>query len=612
MPVPAGAATPSTAGAAGATGDIDPAKDEQKLLQQARDRADQRALNLDPTGAAPASIFSEDWWSHTRPVLELHGYFRTRGELFHNFSLGRRNDPDDPQALWKQPLDNTYVNQDGNPRAVVLCTDSAGTYQACGDKSQAFANMRFRLNPELHISDNLRVMAQIDALDNVILGSTPDSYALTPSKTGGYGSAGYNGYAANSLFSSSQTAPTAGVNGYRNSIDVKRAWAEYLTPVGLLRFGRMPNHWGLGMVLNSGDGIDQDYQTNTDRIMFVSGIRSADLYFGGSWNFAATGPTSSTAYDIAGGQPYNTANRTNVGEWFLFVARRMNPEMQRLSLARGDVVINAGAFGLLKTQELDVAAGQAPQALNATLPNNGLERRGATLITPDAWVQLLWKKFRIESEVAFTLGSIDVTPQNANPANPIPVRMGAFTTEADFRAIDDKLHIGFGSGWASGDSWLSSLNPGDKPLAHGRDAMSMFRMNPAYNVDLIFFRRIMSRVQGAYFFRPSVSYDFIRNPNGQKLGGGAAIIWSRATEFVQTPGHKRDLGVELDLNIYYQAKDGSLNDDPTRQGGFYAMMQYGVFFPLGGLDYAPQPRQAGLTYDISTAQTVRLHLGVVF
>jgi hypothetical protein len=51
----------------------------------------------------------------------------------------------------------------------------------------------------------------------------------------------------------------------------------------------------------------------------------------------------------------------------------------------------------------------------------------------------------------------------------------------------------------------------------------------------------------AYYFRPSVDYDFIRKQDGQKLGGGAAIIWSRASEFVQTPGHKADLGIEIDL-----------------------------------------------------------------
>ena len=86
--------------------------------------------------------------------------------------------------------------------------------------------------------------------------------------------------------------PTAGLNSYKDSIRVKRVWAEYMTPVGQLRFGRMPSHWGLGILANSGDGQDDDYQSTVDRIMFVTGIKSLDLYFAGAWDFPNEGPTS--------------------------------------------------------------------------------------------------------------------------------------------------------------------------------------------------------------------------------------------------------------------------------------------------------------------------------
>src|SRR5207344_3390012 len=52
------------------------------------------------------SVLAEDWWSHARPVFEIHGYFRTRAELFHNFSLGRTDDPN--FAVWPQPADNNF------------------------------------------------------------------------------------------------------------------------------------------------------------------------------------------------------------------------------------------------------------------------------------------------------------------------------------------------------------------------------------------------------------------------------------------------------------------------------------------------------------------------
>jgi hypothetical protein len=127
----------------------------------------------------------------------------------------------------------------------------------------------------------------------------------------------------------------------------------------------------------------------------------------------------------------------------------------------------------------------------------------------------------------------------------------------------------------------------------------------------------MQQIAGSYYFRPSLDYDFLRHPDGEKLGAGAALIWSRASEFVQTPGHKRDLGVEVDATLYYQSKDGSLNDDPSKIGGFYAMLQYGVFFPLGGLSYLSGTPPTGISSSVpdasvSAAQTVRLFLGVAY
>jgi uncharacterized protein (TIGR04551 family) len=465
----------------------------------------------------------------------------------------------------------------------------------------------------------LRILSQIDLLDNLVLGSTPDAYALKPSGTGatGYSPAvnGYNGYAPLGAFTTTQGPPTAGVNGYRNSIDVQRAWGEYLTPIGQLRFGRMPNHWGLGMLVNSGDCLDCDYQSNADRIMFISGLKSMDLYFGGAWDFVSTGPTNATPYDVYGGQPYNIANLSNVNQWVAFVAKRTNPELQRLKLSRGDVVLNAGLWTVYRSQLIDVEGGQTPLTTDRTATDNGFVRRGAEAFIPDAWVQLLWNKLRLEGELATIWGSLETLPGSGpRPNDPHKIRMWGLATQAEFKAVEDKLRIQFGSGWASGDANVEGLAPGSNGIQprRGEGAISTFRFHPAYYVDYIFFRRIMSRIQGAYYFRPSVEYDFLRNPNGQKFGGGAAVIWSRASQFIQAPGNRRDLGVELNAQLYYQSKDGSLNDDPSKMGGFYAALQYGVFFPLGGLDYLPNEHQNLTSRDLSTAQTVRLILGVLF
>jgi uncharacterized protein (TIGR04551 family) len=618
------AAAPAPAPAAVAN----PARDEQDLAAQGSQRP-----NAGDASGSTQEIFSDDWWGRARPVVELHGYFRTRAELFHNFSLGRVSSTGNQQYLFPMPVDNSYLGPDGNQHVVGVCGNSTTGIPSsqCNDKTESGANLRLRLSPEIHISDNLRILTQIDLLDNLVLGSTPDAYSMQPAGTTtttstasgvryptGYQPSAVNGYAPIGLLTTTQSTPTAGVNSWTNSIDVKRVWGEYMTPVGELRFGRMPGHWGLGMVENSGDGIDSDYETTLDRIMFVSGIKSVDLYFGGAWDFVSTGPTSASPQTVSGGQPYNTCNLCNVNEWAAFVAHRTNPQMQRLALARGDVVVNGGLYAVFRSQYIDVLPGATPQTsdftLQATAPS--LEPRQSWTLTPDLWLQVLWQKLRLEAEFATVQGQLGyLSGAYTNSNNPASFQEYGLATQTEYKAIDDKLDLQFGFGWASGDPWTTTLTApnGLRPELNGTGPISTFAFHPDYRVDLIFYRHILSRVEGTYYFRPSVDYDFVRHADGERLGGGAAVIWSRASQFVQTPGHASDLGVELDAQIYYQSKDGSLNDEPGKLGGFFAMLQYGVFFPLGGLGYLPgEVPTPGYDTSLSAAQTVRLFLGIVF
>jgi uncharacterized protein (TIGR04551 family) len=582
-------------------------------------------------------VFAEDWWTHARPVLELHGYFRVRAELFHGFALGRIDSPEN--ALWPQPADNSYVDQlPGTPHVVRAC-DPAST-ALCDDKTQSGADMRFRLSPELHISDNVRLLSQIDMLDNVVLGSTPIGYANQAIGTAGGGAGGYQSvqndpYVPIGGLAWSQNRPISGINNYWNSVSVKRVWGEYATPLGELRFGRMPEHWGLGMYANSGDTYDADYQSTLDRIMFVTGIKSLDLYLAGAWDFPNEGPSSATLASLDGRPTYDLAQLDDLNQYVVMLAHRRDPELQKLDLARGDVVWNGGVYFAYRNQVIAFDAPQTP-GLGATPAQvaAGYVRRGLKEYIPDLWLQLLYRKFRFEAEGIWVAGTLDNTipSGSSNYANPLdPSNPGwklsqwGVATQTEFRAVEDKLKLQFGFGWASGDGGLlpegsrtGTLAPSSNgsilgPQKPGDRTYSEFRFNPSYRVDLIFFRNILGRIEGAYYFRPSVDYDFSRNAQGQRFGGGAALIWSRASEFIQTPGHKRDLGIEADLSLYYQSKDGALNDNPDRMGGFFTMLQYGVFFPLGGLGYMPlEPSSTNAALDTSSAHMLRWFIGILF
>jgi len=640
--VPPAAAPPTGVGAAGAQGGAttaagaspDPDRDQRALTRQGAERPA-------PTGDVaqrPSEVFSEDWWSQARPSLELHGLFRVRAELFHHFALGRK----DPFAssLWPQPPDTSYNPTSGQRQIVRLCGDDPTRTSNCDNNTQASANMRFRLTPELHISDNLRVLSQIDIFDNVVLGSTPESYANQPGTSGGYAVVAPGGYAPLGAFTTTAWAPVAGQTSLTDSIVVKRVWGEYATPVGLLRFGRMPNQWGLGILNNEGNGYDSDWQSTVDRIMFVTGIPKYDLYFTGAWDFIHEGPISASQQQQQG-QPYDLGQLDDVSQYVVMAARKRDPELARLDLAKGLPVINGGVYFAYRNQV--IANDSTAATNNASFERSpedvrlGYTRRGAQFFTPDVWFQFLYKTFRFEAEAAMVYGTIENTrttgqpePTAENPAAELSqfddqvgwkVQQFGLATQAEFRTLEDKLRLDLGFGWASGDPDVASLQAPrtgmERQLTADR-TYSTFRFHPDYRIDMILWRNVMSRVEGAYYFRPSVQYDFSRDPNGQRLGGSAAVIWSRASEFIQAPGHKRDLGIELNFALYFQAKDGSLNDRLDKMGGFYTSLQYGVLFPLGGLGYLPQQvsryasENGGAALDTETAQILRWYLGIMF
>lgn len=618
-PPPAAPAPPAAATAAPAT---------QAAATERQVEVKPRETSGTGVGDRPGDVYAEEWWSTARPTFEIHGYYRLRAELFQHFALGRRDAP--ANEIFPNPADKEFIDINNNPRRVTLCGDDPKALEACDDNTNAGANMRFRLNPELHISDNVRVMSQIDLLDNLVLGSTPEGYNNQPGTNGGYSVRERGGYAPTGAFATTQWAPSAGQNSQQDSIVVKRVWGEYTTPIGLLRFGRMPSQWGLGMLANDGNGYDSDNGSTADRLLFVTGIKPWDLYFGAFWDFANEGSTSASGNNQQG-QAYDLAQGDDVDQWGLIVVRRRNPDLQRLELARGDVVLNGGLYAVYRAQNLanDSASESAALGSNAAALSTGYVRRGAEAVIPDFWFQLLYEKFRFEAEAALIWGSMENTERTAgtsnydNPLDPNnpgwDIHQFGLTTQAEIRALEDKLRVQFGFGYATGDQDVEGLQPpsqGLQPQLTSDRNFSTFRMHPDYRVDLILWRHIYERIQGGYYFRPSVDYDFIREKNGQKLGGGAAVIWSRASEFVQTPGNSRDLGIELNFKLYFQAKDGSLNDDPDKMGGFFTSFEYGVLFPLGGLGYLPGQEETFVNnkneYEGETPQTLRWYLGIMF
>ena len=615
----------------------EPAADAAALERQGAERPRPKS-----SAATDDRVYAEDWWAHARPVFELHGYFRVRAQMFHRFNLGRRDTPG--AAMWPRPTDDYYLDTTRTiqNQSAGLCTpeeaevgpnDSASAANLPCDKAlQGGANLRFRVNPELHISDNLRIMSQVDLLDNLVLGSTPGGWSNQPSSFGGYEVVPRGGYAPMGFYEDTQVPPASGVNSLTDSIVVKRAWGEYASPVGELRFGRMPFHWGLGMMFNSGDGPDDDYQSTVDRIQAVTGIKPLDLYFSIAWDFPNEGMTSDSVA-LPNPEPYDLSQLDDVDQYVASIARKKSPELERLSLARGELVLNGGVQLVYRSQTiaddrtgalLDPCGGSAAIGCSLTGDTMQYVRREAVAWIPDLWLEAKYKRFRFGLEAVTVQGSIANTSATAaQPDDDDEYKIAAWgiATEIEQKLVDDKLSLGFKFGWATGDSDEDGLIPKSDPVTaqHGDKTFETFRFHPNYRVDMILNRSVLTRVQGSYYFRPNVDYDFVRDPNGQRIGGGIAAIWTRASQFIQAPGHDRDLGIELNGRVYYQAKDGALNDLPGLLGGFFTELDYGVLFPMAGIGYPPgtaasinsqlrDPEAA----DTRIAQTLRWFIGIVY
>jgi hypothetical protein len=142
--------------------------------------------------------------------LELNGYFRTRPKLLSNLTI-----------VELQGVDTLIGYIDSRS----MTNFSLGT-------------------------DNLKLKGRIDLLDNVVWGFNAKGAA------------------------DSALAETVSLNDIVGKdippLKVKRLYLEARTSIGLFMLGFVPSHWGLGMSVNSGDRIYDDFGDTFARFLFAT------------------------------------------------------------------------------------------------------------------------------------------------------------------------------------------------------------------------------------------------------------------------------------------------------------------------------------------------------
>jgi uncharacterized protein (TIGR04551 family) len=533
-------------------------------------------------------------------LLELDGYFRLRTNWFKNFHLGF-NDQGPGGAPFPRPF-------------------SCGADAGCGSDTLQSVDMRLRLDPTINIGETARVHLQIDALDNVVLGSTPVTQTQPGSGTGTGLPTG---------FDDNQAPPEAGFNHYADSIRVKRAWAEVETSLGQITFGRQPWHWGLGIYSNAGGydpfsdvyDLNDDFGDTVDRVMFRTRVPGTQIDAALAMDWAATGPTAGQSGLYIESDPY--AGRTggrlldlddtdDVSQWTVMLTRFDAPELFREAVERGQWAFNYGGLVVYRTQGSELVPTVVNDDMGVPRTTLAVQNRGLTTYTPDVWFRVAKGKVAVEGEGALTIGSLDdatgLDPerQAAEDVTDIGILRFGGVVRAQYTALDATMRIGLEGGIASGDvadtSPAGAMHIGNLRLLHPANGNSLgtFLFDRDYDIDLILFREIIGTVTNAFYVRPSLSYEVSEDIDASLSG-----VVSGAVRPQGTPGNGRMYGVELDATVGY------------RSGNFFLGLAAGLLFPFSALEHegaafeAEDPELSNLERD-GNAYTIQSRFALEF
>ena len=450
-----------------------------------------------------------------------------------------------------------------------------------GGQTLDSADLRARTDIAIYAPGvGIAVKSRIDWLDNVALGGTPDLAGGSPATSGGQ----RPGYAA-----------------------VKRAWAEALTPFGVLAVGRMGASFGLGLAANGGDCEDCDHGDSADRIAFVAPV--AGHLIAVAYDIASVGPTTRSADNgrTIGLEPSDRAAGPT-----LAILKVHSPAALARRAAAGRISTEYGLYLSHRTQDRDVPATYLPVAEPvSSFTSNDLVARGFAATAAGGWLRVTGARFRVEAELAY---------KNASVQNPSLIPGAAITEAVTSSQLGMVLEsdldlgparLGFDAGYASGDSapgFGVTLNPsaigetapaagalnGPQANLPGDHTVDNFQFHPDYHIDQILFREIIGTVTDAVYLRPHARTTLLRAGTG-RLELGAALIASWAVEATSTPSGQKALGVEIDPELRYVSRDG-----------FSATVDYGLFLPGAAWDNPTANLQA------HPAQVIRARLVFVF
>ncbi len=459
--------------------------------------------------------------------------------------------------------------------------DGGYCISSSGDKDAYFQTLFLRLRPRVIVNDNVAIHSEWWVGDPVY---------------------GIFGNAA--PYSTDQRMyDSSGSRGA--SITAQRFWGEFVTNLGTIQLGRIPLHWGLGTVWNSGESLWSRYMSTGDAIRWVAKF--------GSFTFIPSVIVHSIGNSIGGGttvtfdhtKPYGYVSNPG-GKGILFdysiILKYENTDEQLeigLNLLRrfaGSGQDQLSGFGL-------------PQQI-AGISNSGV----INYTVYDIFAKKQFSEFTVAAEVPIVNGFLG------------SMRYQTFSIASEVN-------------WKANDIWSVFLKSGYVPGQKNSSTNTMgvfnaFYYHPNYHIGMILFNHQLYNYSGMQTQNnPMVSAQSLSSPyynpivNSSYVALAAeykpwdkwtlkpALVYASALQSAQVgeyfynywthtvqqavQNQQKGLGLEMDLGITFQWDDT-----------FQASWDHALFFP--GSFYAFSNNASSGNLKLSSVYSTALRFGVNF
>jgi len=461
-----------------------------------------------PAGADPSDDFH---WSS-------EGYYRARSVYLTNLA----------------PQDRSFYNL---------------TNPATGDpivipeiRRTSYLTQRLRIMPTVSYAKLAQLNFQIDAVDDVLWGDN-------------------NGISSAPLFSTDTSNQNFLGGSVKDSVTIPRAWVQFQVPVGIMRVGRQPSHWGMGLLANGGgtgnldtltppppgepdrpaqdhffddDFGDNHFGSTADRILFITKPltiyktitkaknKESKFIVGYAFDKLAEAPLFAAEpferqFRPFGQQGFISRGKNDDVDEHVFLAVYSDPDWDQV---RYTDQLKVGVYTVLRTSREGSTFPSDPDlhdpSANCSGEMGGAGDRvpcvdtGSKVYIADLWYKIRYGFWYSEAELIHiggkTFGGVPFPSKNRlKKAN---INGGA----ARFGYLTDPWDAVLELGYSGGDDWLED------------GTLKQRALHPDYNVGLILFEEIL-REQTARAFLTFLSEE---NPEGaQGLMSRGGVINAR-------------------------------------------------------------------------------------